>query len=381
MDPRWRNMLAGLAVLAGLAAGARADSPGDQGRVAVLARQRNQYLQSLRSLPPLDQRRIIDVLQLQISGGHLSLTTSLTPWPDFEGRRVELDRGRLPAAVSYAQFVPNDPAARQFDFHFEEYPNDDFYGQMRVQWRPEGNGQGEITIERTQQTSRNFVRVFYSESPLVARLLVLSNDGAADSNAQNFSFAERNFVKLRQMHPAEIDQWLRPLFRLLEQDAVFAPDPNAAWQVLSGDWPVPADVHDAVLRLLPSLDDEQSRVRGRAADDLVRLGRDGATAILRLDRRGLTLEQNVRLDEVVSRFRRLSDAEVQRNAANPDFFLDCQYCPDQTVQNLAAEKLAHLLGERYRLDVSAPPSERLSKVEKLRDGIHPTVIAAPTAQP
>ena len=374
-------MLAVLVVLAGLSAGARADSPDDQGRPAVLSRQREHYLQSLRSLPPLDQRRIIDVLQLHISSGHLSLATSLTPWPDFEGRRVELDRGRLPAAVSYAQFVPNDPAARQFDFHFEEYPNDDLYAQMRVQWRPEENGQGEITIERTQQTSRNFMRVFYSESPLVARLLVFSNDGSADRNSQSFSFAERNFVKLRQMHPAEIDQWLRPVFRLLEQDSVFAPDPNAAWQVLSGEWPVPGNVHDAVLRLLPSLDDEQSRVRGRAADEMARLGRNGATAILRLDRRGLSLEQNVRLDEVVSRFRRLSDAEVRRNAANPDFFLDCQYCPDQTVQILAADRLARLLGEGYRLDVNAPPSERLSKVEKLRDGIHPAVTAAPTTQP
>jgi hypothetical protein len=349
----------------------------DKERREVLARQRSHYLQTVESLPSLDKHRMSDLMQLRVEHGQLAFHTPLAPWPEFEGRKAKVDGFLSPVAVVYVQYVAGNPAARQFEFKLEEYPDPETYIQLHMQWHPAGDGRGdELSIEHTEQTSHSFLRLFYHQGPGVARLLIFSNDTANDRTMGSENCTERDFATLRQRHPSEVEQYLRPIFHRLGQDVIFAPDDNTAWQVLSGDWPVGNDVSQKVRCLLPELNDPHSKVRNAAADRLAQLGRDGATAILRLDRQGLTLEQNVRLDEVISRFRRIATIEARRLELNPDFLLDCQYCDDATVRTLAAARLPRALGYAITLDPTAPEPARTEAVARLRNQLHP-----PATQP
>jgi hypothetical protein len=351
-------------------------NPSERG--AVLQREREHYLQIIESLPRLDAHRMTDILQMGVEDGQILFRSPAHPWPNFEARRIEIDGSRFPASLTYSQFVSNEPNSRQFELKFEDYPDGDLFGQLRLQWRAlAGTKSGELSIEKSEQTSSSFYRVFYFQNPGMARLLVFANDASADHNLQSFNYLEPDFATLRQRHPAEVQDWLRPVLHRLQQDAVFAPELNAAWQVLASQWPVPPQVTQEVGRLVPELDNAQSRVRNHAANQLADLGRDGATAILRLDRTGLSLQQNVRLDEVVARFRRMPRATAYRLEGNVDFLLDAEYCDDATVRSLAAQKLETILGHPLSLDVNSIGPARLDAIEAIRLGLHPSPKALP----
>jgi hypothetical protein len=376
MLPRNRLGYACLLVF-GLACMALPAFGADKERREVLARQRAHYLQTVESLPPLDKHRMTDLLQLRLEHGQLAFHTPLKPWPDFEGRKAKIEGLLSPIAVVYVQYIAANPAARQFEFKLEEYPDPETYSQLHMQWQPAAGGRGdELSIEHTEQTSHSFLRIFYRQGPGMARVLIFSNDTANDRTMGSENCTERDFATLRQRHPSEVERYLRPIFHKLGQDVIFAPDANTAWQVLAGDWPVSKEISDKVTQLLPDLNNPQSKVRNAAADRLADLGRDGASALLRLDRQGLTLEQNVRLDEVISRFRRIATLEAKRLELNADFLLDCQYCGDETVRKLAAARLPRVLGHSIALDPAAPESARIETVDQLRKQLHP-----PATQP
>jgi hypothetical protein len=211
----------------------------------------------------------------------------------------------------------------------------------------------------------------------MARVLVFANDATTDRNVESFNFTERDFVTLRRLHAAAVQQYLRPILHQLGQDAIFAPEANVAWQVLAADWPVDERISDEIRRTVPRLNDGQYRIRNDAADRLAGLGRDGASAILRLNRRQLSFEQNERLDEVVSRFRQVSSADAKRLEEDPDFLLDCVYCQDETIRTLAAARLPRVLGFAVNLDATALERSRVDEVDLIRRQLHP----APATQP
>lgn len=386
MERSFRTLAAGLVAIALVTwcHSVRADQQDDirRARQELLARQRQHYQQSLHGLPLLNEHRMLRVMQLRIEGGRLVLHTSLNPWPNFVGQRAQLDGLDGPAVVTYTQYIPNNPHARQFEFTLEDYPNPQTYGRVHLLWRPGWPGGGELSIEKTEQTADGFARVFYSQGPNEARLITFGNDNVVGRNGmQTQNLAEKDFATLRRRHPAGTDQWLRPIFRRLQQDSAFAPDPNAAWQVLVPDWPLNPKAHDAVVRLLPDLNSDQSRVRNRTANQLADLGRDGATAIVRMDRRGLSLEQNVRLDEIVSRFSPLGFQDVPRLQNDPDFLLDCQYCTDPMVRRLAADRLSRLLGHPLELSPDAPEGVRDEMIDRVRRLALGAPSTRPTTQP
>ncbi|HXE51750.1 MAG TPA: hypothetical protein VN541_02000 [Tepidisphaeraceae bacterium] len=336
-------------------------------RQELLARQRQHYEQSLHGLPLLNEHRMIRIMQLRVENGRLVLQTALNPWPNFMGQRAMIDGLDCPAVVTYTQYIANNPRARQFEFTLEDYPNPETYGRLHLLWRPGWPGAGELSIEKTEQTADGFIRVFFSQSAEEVRLITFGNDGAAGQNATHTqNLVEKDFAALRRKHPSETDQWLRPIFRRLQQDAAFAPDPNAAWQVLVNDWPLNPGVQKTVEQLLADLNSDHSKVRNQASNKLAALGRDGATAIVRLDRRGLTIEQNARLDEVVSRFSPLAPPDVSRLRNNPEFLLDCQFCNDLTVRRLAAARVGQILGHPLNLDPSASDAVRDEMIERMR---------------
>ena len=365
-----------IALMGGLGWAAPTTDPSERG--SVLEREREHYLQNTIALPRLGARRMTDVLHLHVDNGQLLFDSPLQPWHDLPTRRIELEGSRLPGTLTYGQYAANDPGSRQFELKFEDYPDSDLFGQLHLKWCPlAGSKSGELSIEKSEQTSNSFFRVFYFQNSGMARLLVFANDASEDHNLQSFNYMERDFVTLRDQHPSEVQDWLRPVLHRLQQDAVFAPDVNTAWQVLADHWPVTPRVTREVARLVPELDSEQSRVRNRAANQLADLGRDGATAILRLDRTGFSLQQNVRLDEVLARFRRWSSATAKGLEDNTDFLLDAQYSEDPTVRALAGQKLEEILGHPLPLESEATGTARLDAIEAIRLSLHPAKKALP----
>lgn len=317
-------------------------------------------------------------MNLRIQAGQLTLRTPLAPLSDFEGRRANIAGLASPAAVTYVQFVPNNPAARQFEFKLEEYPDSETYGQLHLQWQPGAVGRvDDLSIERTVQTAHGFLRVFYHQGLTMARVLVFANDASTDHNMESFNCTEKDFVTLRKLHPLEVEQYLRPIFHLLGQDVVFAPDANTAWQVLARDWPVEERVNREVRDILPALADASSRVRNEATNRLAAMGLDGASAILRLDRSGLSPEQNLRLDDVICRYRQISATAASQLADDPDFLLDCLYCEDQTVRTLAVTRLGRILGHPVDLDPRAPEADRVQAVDRVRTQLHTAASTQP----
>lgn len=365
--------ISALLCLAPIAQGA--DAP-DSDRRAVLARQRDHYLQTVEALQPLAEHRKDQILNLHVRDGQLSLSTPLKPQPDFESRRADIQGIALPAAVTYVQFVPNNPAARQFDLKLDEYPDPDTYAQLHFQWQPDPLGRTEeVSIDRTQQTSQGFLRVFYHQGSSTARVLVFTNDASTDHNVESFNCTEKDFATLCRLHPIEVEQYLRPILHLMGQDVVFAPDTNVAWQVLEAKWPVGDRISGEVKRILPKLEDSSSRVRNDATDRLAGLGLSAATAILRMDRSGLSPEQNIRLDNVLSHYCQIRTDVARQLADDPDFLLDCVYCDDQTVRKLAVARLTLVLGHAVNLDPNAPNSARIEAVDQLREALDPVATA------
>lgn len=351
---------------------ATADEAAVRDRQAVLTRQRDRYLKTVGSLLPLSAHRMDQIMQLRMQGGQLTLQTPLMPLGDFEGRRADIDGLAEPAAVTYVQFVADNPAARQFELKFEEYPDSETYGQFHLQWQPGMAGRvDDVSIERAVQTSHGFLRVFYKQGTAMARILVFENDAATEQSMESFNYTEKDFVTLRKEHPAEVERYLRPILHQLGQDLVFAPEVNTAWQVLAADWPVDDKTSREVAQTVPALNNPRSSVRNDATGKLAGLGRDGASAILRLDRHRLSREQNLRLDQVLSRFRQISAGAAKQLKDDPDFLLDCGYCDDLTVRTLAAARLARVLGHGIELHPNASEPMRVEAVDRLRRQLHP----------
>lgn len=335
-------------------------------RREALARQREHYNLALRALPPLVEHRMSRIMELRVEHGNLALHTFLTPTPNYLNHRADIEGFSSPAFVTYSETMPNSPGDRQFEFKLEYYPDAVTNGRVDLVWRAGGSLPAEFSLESTETTADRFTRVQYTQGSDQVVLIALGSDGAVGRDAENVSLVERDFATLRRRHPSDVEKWLRPVFHRLRQDAVFAADADAAWQVLLPDWPVEANVESRVRATVPLLNDRRWQERNRAADELARLGRDGATAILRLDRRGLTLEQNIALDEVVSRFSPLPPGEVAPLRNNPNFLLDCEYCDDAVVRKLAIARLARLVGHPLDFNPDLPEGPRTDAIERIR---------------
>lgn len=338
----------------------------DLQRQAELAQQRLHFQLSVRGLMPVPQRRMNQILKLSTEKGQLALRTLVAPTPNSLNRRAELEGSTMPVMINYYQFLADHPETAVFELKMEQYPDRLSSVVIDLLWRPGNDSGGELEIHSTYQKRDQFIRVVYQQVVGQAILIGSGNDNSGSQDAQSVTLVEKDFLTLRQKHPVELEQWLRPVFHRLGQDAVFAADSNAAWQVLMEDWPLDAKLRQRVEQVIPQLNSPDWQARHAAADELMKFGRDGATALAQFDRKGLSLEQNVRIDEVLSHFEPLPPAETKPLRQNPNFLLDCLYSDDATVRRLAATRLQKLLGHRLNLNLDAPEPMRESGIEKIR---------------
>lgn len=335
---------------------------------SLFAVQRKNSRETLAAFPQIKARRIDEVMKMHLEGTDLIVETPLEPDREYDQKRAELAGFSEPAMV-LCWLISQDLGQVQFEIKVDDYTDPGIYGQLHLQARPEGtDGQklGSIQIEKSWQTPTGYRRVFFTQVNSIARLII-SVDDPGTKEFVNVNLVEKDFATLRQKHRAETEQWMRPILRELHQEAAFAADPGAAWQVLADDWPVDNSVLPDVAEQIKLLEDDDFHVRQHAADALEKIGRDGALALMRMSRGKLTAEQNVRIDEVISRFKPLHPVDAKRLADDPDFLLDCLYNDDATIARLAFQRLTHLTSQPIKLDLAAPFDQRVRAVNEMRE--------------
>jgi len=353
-------------------ANVKADAPQSE-REKLIAVQREHTRSTLAEKSPLPEKRMSQILQFRMEHRQLVVNTPLKA--PLISRRADIKGFGLPAELSFTQTDPADPTSSQLEFNLLDYPDKVTNVRIHLSCQPNTDGTAELSLESSLQTGttgEHFARVVYTQTANRAALQAFGTASSEDQESKTVMISEKDFVTLREKHAADLETWLRPVLHRLQQDFVFATDSNAAWQTLANEWPVNPGVQAKVEALLPDLNSPQWQVRHTAEKELAKLGRDGATVILHHSRNGLSLEQNTRLDELLSRFQPLSSDEARRLSTNAEFMLDCEYCDDAMVRRLAAERLNKILGRPLHLDPNAPDAERGEAIEHLRSQLGPS---------
>jgi hypothetical protein len=342
-------------------------------REANLNVQRERYERSIKDYATLPAKRINQLFALHVENRQITLTPLIKPTQNSVNRKALLTGYDTPALIIYCQWFNNQPDMQEFELHIEDFSTRLSWGVLHLQWQPNGTSTPDFNLDNTiQGPSDRSWRVEFHQGLGRVRLVANSIDGGNPQEMpESVNLIEKDFVSLRQKHPAETEKWLRPIFRRLQQNNVFAADSNAAWQALADHWPVSDSTTRAIEQLTPNLASTDWHQRRKAADQLAKLGRDGATAILRLDRASFTVEQNARLDEVLSRFSPLPDNELANLRNDPNFLLDCEYSDDITVRRLAADRLKQITGHASGITVDGPDGARADMIEKARNEFGP----------
>lgn len=351
----------------GLAMSSPARAQTAPSRRLLFEQQRKQFHESVLQYPLIRQQKVTDVLRMRVSGSGLLLETPVEPDREYTQHRAELDAWSEPAVI-LCWLLSQDLGQVQFEIEANDYSDPEKFGRLHLQARPnpEGKELDQIEIEKTCQTANGFSRVYLTQVNGTVRLQVFAND-QGPLQSINASWGSKDFSTFRIDHPAEAERWVRPILRELHQEeSVFGADPAIAWQVLSGQWPINGALAGAVRAKLNELDSDNYRDRLRAADELEKLGRDGALIMQRMSRRGLSPEQNVRLDEVISRFKPLREAEALRLGNDVNFLLDCLCGQDATARRLALDRLRLICAVPIDVDPDGDEQQRLNAVSALR---------------
>jgi len=321
---------------------------------------------------PIPETRMNQILQFRVEKRQLVVHTPLhAPILD---RRADIVGFGMPAELSYTESVPADPESSQLEFTLLDYPDKLTNVRIHVSCQPNTPATADLQIESSLQTGLNgehFARVVYTQTATRASLQAFGTAASEDQDSQTVILAEKDFSTLREKHPAAMETWLRPVLHRLQQDFVFATDSNAAWQALADEWPQNAKATARLNALLPDLNSPRWQTRNAAEKELAKMGRDGATVVMRRSREGLSLEQNARLDEILARFKPMTAEQVKALSMNPEFLLDCEYSDDVVVRRLAAARLAKLLGHPLNFSVDLPDSQRAEAIERTRAQITP----------
>lgn len=363
-----RTFIAALSILMLMCASAAiAQAPPEEKTVHEQARR--EYRQNVLQYPLLKQHKIDQVFHLRVDDGQLAVEPALEPDREYQQKRAELEEIPEPAVI-LCWLISQDLGQVQFEVNLDDYSDPAAIGHLSLQARPNNTDTGKLLenleIKMVWQTRTGMRTVFFTQAANSARLVIFANDGGPNGFV-DINLWEKDFATLRRNHHAETERWLRPILRELRQEAAFAADPAAAWQVLADEWPIDEKVKPLVDGKLPALDDDDFRVRLRAANELQKLGRDAALVMMKMDRRPLSLEQNVRLDEVISRFEPLTHAEARRLSQDPSFLLDCLYGEDAIARKLALKRLQVISKMPIAFDLNAPDDARVIAVNALRD--------------
>lgn len=323
----------------------------------------------------LSQHHMSEVMQIRTEGKNLVLRTPL----DTPGQPVRVNLDEIPGVGTIA--LRRDPNAQglaeplNFNLAFIRFPEPRKSTTLAVAL---DSASHQLTFSSLAQSINGPMNelIFTQHNATTAggfgfvQLMVLQTR-TWGSAPEQITLQATDFLSFLREHPAETEQYLRPLFRQLQQEAVFAPDPLVAWQVFSDLWRPDPSVARQVNSILPGLDSDDYHARAAAQLRLEQLGRDGAAVLIHLDRRHLTPEQNARVDCALSAYAQLPAREAARLGADTGFLLDCLYSDSVELRSVAFNRLRTMLGPALQFDVNADLDTRTAAIRELRAELVP----------
>lgn len=359
-------------MLAGAAANLHADQREDYKR--MIEQQKKTQEMYTNHLPLLEgKKKIEDLLRVTTEDNHLVIKS-----PYFEAdSNVKLQNRQVRVEVEgFEGFCtlmvqPIGKGSFYFTLSHVGYPNLEGVSNFSINMQP-----GYLQMSRNLNSmNKNYSvslvqsqgRAMYGQADGV-QLNVYASDNTG-RNATNANLAEPDFATLRRKHPREVDQHLRPMMRELKLESLFSVDPMTAWQVFADEWKGNDAVAAQIKALLPDLELDSYPKREAARQAIQKLGPDAALVIYRMDRKGLTPEQNSQLDAVLSAHSFLSRPEAHRLLTDTDFLLDCMYSDQADIRALAAKHLGQTLNREVVFDPKDDYDARVNRVEVLRNEI------------
>ncbi len=205
------------------------------------------------------------------------------------------------------------------------------------------------------------------------RLTIRRTNELTNRDEVKLNLTAKTFVALCREHPAETQEYLRPIFNDLGSEAaVFAPDPAAVWQALAEDWTPSESLVDSVKEAIAKFDSDDFQQRRSAAHELHVMGEPAALTLMQMDRSKFSAAVSAGVDTFLAPYLPLSPQEAKRLGADRDFLLDSQYSSDLALRKLAATRLAKLTGRAVGFDPAGDEQTRLEGVRRFREEIAPT---------
>src|SRR5207253_5374053 len=130
---------------------------------------------------------------------------------------------------------------------------------------------------------------------------------------------------LKREHRAEVYQYLGPILRMLRTEGVIGADARKARQVLMARGEV-REVGPRVQKLVVQLDADSFKERENALAGLKEMGPDALEIVERLNRKGLSAQQQTGIEAYISDVKLASVEELEGLRKDPGFLVECLYC-------------------------------------------------------
>jgi hypothetical protein len=369
-------------LLLALAVGARADEQAAYRQ--MIEQQKTQQEGYIKRLDPLPggKQKIEDMVGVKMVDGKLSITSPLFEAEKAAKLRNKQFRAEVEGFEGFCTIMVQQAGNNTHYFTFSNlnYPKLEGISNLTISMQP---GYLQISRNYNSRTRNANISLVQSQGrgiygqPDGVQMSVYGGDNTGRSTV-SVNLSEPDFQTLRRKHARTVNEHLRPLLRELKLEKLFAVDAVTAWQVFAADWKGNATVDERVRALLPGLDVDGYDRRDKARQAIKDLGPDGAMVVYRMDRSGLSAEQNCQLDAVLGSQSFLSRKEADRLIGDVDFLLDCLYSADADVREVALKHLRAKAQKEIAFDVNADYEARASQVEGLRAQLSP---GKPTTKP
>lgn len=339
--------------------------PSDPGLLGQF-RDSTQYLLRLKLNSKV--HTIAEVMETRAEKGLLVITPRF-----YTGAQIRLELDDLPGITSFLSSKADGGQVQLINF----CPSADGFTTTNLE-----NFGGSVHLAYTEITKANQLSCSLSQNMIRSAAGVVGasvsfnvskTDRRGGPGATSGQYEGTSIEDLRRRNPAAEDD-LRVFLSRVGQEHLLPADPVAAWQVFALDVePTPQSVAE-VNALVKALDADDFRARDDAVAKLRGLGPQGMLAIVHLDRKGLSLEQQFRLDSAMQSYLTLPAATAKARRDDPIFLLDCLMCGDPQIPPLALARLRQITGRQIELNLNAPLSERVKVLAGIRKDI--TVAAA-----
>lgn len=339
------------------------------------ARTRNELF--TRPMKPLNVHRVSDAMELRVANNFLVLRTPLTNITAEQSMRATFVGVGGTAIISLSQKI--DPAGaplapdadgliepERFSMSLTDFPAPKLTVSIGIQLDSQSH---QLNLSKTIQTTGGPSQsIFFHEDLYEHNQVELQiNDQQSQMAApQVLTLTGSSFSSFVLNHPEQTEKYLRPLFRDIASESVFAPDRMAAYQVFNELWTANPIVAAQVQALLPMLGSVDFHQRDAATARLVEIGRDAAAVLVHLNRARLSAEQNARIDRIIAPYLTLSAKEANRLRSDPYFLLDCLYSDDAPIRGAAVGHLRQVLRPDLQFDINADADTRSSEITSLR---------------